>query len=197
MDSKKIEKILKNSIRIIILAIAAWLVTKQDYTNAILYCFFILVTFYNVFFKKVCKIELDISLQICLDLFILLAQVCGTMLEFYDKFIWWDVMLHTLSGPLAFYVGINLLKEIAKKTKSETLNPIILIVFGICFSLSIITCWEMIEYITDSFFGTNMQRADNMLGQLALQDTMWDMIFATIGTIGISIFEIIKNKKKK
>lgn len=66
-----------------------------------------------------------------------------------------------------------------------------------CFSLSTGVIWEIFEFFVDSLLVQNMQVAKGLIGQEAVMDTMIDLISVTVGTIFISIVEILKNRKSK
>ena len=126
--------------------------------------------------------------------FVTAALLIGEIGQFFVYVSWWDSALHLFSGSLVGVVGFSLISLLNGSKELEfKLSPIFIAVFVFCFSLSIEVIWEIIEYIIDGIFGSNMQRfRDSITGELwlgrhALQDTMKDFILNTIGATFISI----------
>lgn len=193
--TKNLNKIITNIVRILIVLIAIFLISQKEFKNLGILAITMLLTFYDKIVEKVLKIKLEDKLKISLIIFIFAAQCLGTVLGFYGKFLWWDTMLHTISGVIFFFVGEAIIKQMSNE-KGE-LNNKIIIAFAVCFSLSTGVIWEIFEFFVDSLLGQNMQVAKGLIGQEAVMDTMIDLISVTVGTIFISIVEILKNRKSK
>ena len=55
-------------------------------------------------FPKICRIfkmDFSVFLEFSFVLFVILAQFFGSILNFYDKFYWYDSFTHFLSGILS------------------------------------------------------------------------------------------------
>lgn len=113
--------------------------------------------------------------------FIFAALFLGETRDFYGRFWWWDVALHTTSGGLLGILGV-LLVYIMNETPRVDLQmkPGFIAFFAFCFALSVGAVWEMFEFSMDNWFGSNMQKS-------GLVDTMWDLIVDAIGAATISI----------
>ena len=202
-EKKDIYKIITNIIRFLIVIITIFLIFKKEYKNIGILILKMILTFYYVFVEKLLKIKLENNLKISIILFIFAAQCLGTALGFYGKFLWWDTMLHTLSGVIFFFVGETVIKQLNNTSADNNINKKTIITFGVCFSLATGVVWEVFEFFVDSFLGQNMQVAKGFVGQDAIKDTMVDLISVTVGTIGIVIIQKIKeviggrNEKRK
>lgn len=194
--TKNLNKIITNTVRILIVVIAIFLISQKEFKNLGILAITMLLTFYDKIVEKVLKIKLEDKLKISLIIFIFAAQCLGTVLGFYGKFLWWDTMLHTISGVIFFFVGEAIIKQMSNEKVKGELNKKIIIAFAVCFSLSTGVIWEIFEFLVDSLLGQNMQVAKGLIGQEAVMDTMIDLISVTVGTIFISIVEILKNRKK-
>lgn len=194
--TKNLNKIITNIVRILIVLIAIFLISQKEFKNLGILAITILLTFYDKIVEKVLKIKLEDKLKISLIIFIFAAQCLGTVLGFYGRFLWWDTMLHTISGVIFFFVGEAIIKQMSNEKGKGELNNIIIIAFAVCFSLSTGVIWEIFEFFVDSLLGQNMQVAKGLIGQEAVMDTMIDLISVTVGTIFISIVKILKNRKK-
>lgn len=195
--TKNLNKIITNIVRILIVLIAIFLISQKEFKNLGILAITMLLTFYDKIVEKVLKIKLEDKLKISLIIFIFAAQCLGTVLGFYGKFLWWDTMLHTISGVIFFFVGEAIIKQMSNEKGKGELNNKIIIAFAVCFSLSTGVIWEIFEFLVDSLLGQNMQVAKDLIGQEAVMDTMIDLISVTVGTIFISIVEILKNGKSK
>lgn len=189
---KDIYKVIANIIRILIAIITIFLIFKKEYKNIGILILTIILTFYDVFVEKILKIKLENNLKISIILFIFSAQCLGTALGLYGKFLWWDTMLHTLSGVIFFFVGETVIKQLNNTLADSNINKKTIIAFGVCFSLATGVVWELFEFFVDTFLGQNMQVAKGFVGQDAIKDTMIDLISVTLGTVGIVIIQKIK-----
>lgn len=191
-EKKDIYKLIANIIRILIAIITIFLIFKKEYKNIGILILTIILTFYDVFVEKILKIKLENNLKISIILFIFSAQCLGTALGFYGKFLWWDTMLHTLSGVIFFFVGETVIKQLNNTLADSNINKKTIIAFGVCFSLATGVVWELFEFFVDTFLDQNMQVAKGFVGQDAIKDTMIDLISVTLGTVGIVIIQKIK-----
>ena len=138
--------------------------------------------FIPTLYSKWTKVRIPLNACLIYHLFVFLAQFLGTYLGAYGYFHWWDVMLHLVSGILVGYAGLVLLVTLDKDKvlfTKQYAGLLALIIFTI--TVTGAGCWEIIEFIGDTFLGMNAQ-----LG--SLQDTMEDIICGTIIGAGFSIY---------
>jgi len=194
---KKANKIITNTIRALIIILIIFMVYKRNYEYAGILIITMVLTFYEGFLGKILKITLSEKLKISLILFIAGAQIFGTVLEFYHKFLWWDTMLHLVSGIIAYFVGETVIKQINEKTTKAKISTIIIIAFSIFFALASGVVWEMFEFVIDISLGQDMQITEGLSGRDAVMDTMIDLISLTLGIIIISAVDIYRKIHKK
>jgi hypothetical protein len=156
------------------------------------------LTFYPTILEKEFRVYLPSSIQVIITLFIFAAQYLGEVRNFYEKFWWWDIMLHTTSGFLLGIIGFMFVYLLNKKYDiNVTLSPFFVALFAFCFAVMIGVLWEIYEFSLDRLFGYNMQKFRG-LGQDGLVDTMLDLIVDSAGALVISIlgyFNIKENKQ--
>ena len=140
--------------------------------------------------KKLFKIEIPSNLITTYLIFVFMAHFLGSILDFYHIFNNYDKIMHFLSGILTAYIGLYLIMLLKSYNKK---NIIFNIIFIIGFTLSIAFFWEVFEFVNDSLFGKDAQ---NVL-TTGVDDTMWDMIVAFLGSIIISIIYIVEVKTNK
>ena len=194
---KKINKVITNAIRVLIIILIVFMAYKRNYEYASILIITMVLTFYEAFLNKILKINLSEKLKISLILFIAGAQIFGTVLEFYHKFLWWDTMLHLVSGIIAYFVGETVIKQINEKTTKANISIIIIIAFSIFFALASGVAWEIFEFVVDISLGQDMQITEGLSGRDAVMDTMIDLISLTLGIIIISAVDIYRKIHKK
>jgi hypothetical protein len=114
-------------------------------------------------------------------LFVCLALFFGEVLDFYNRYWWWDLFLHTQSGFLLGVTGFLLVYVLNENDSVQMdLSPGFISLFACMFAIGIGAVWEIFEFCMDQAFGMNMQKS-------GLVDTMWDLIVDTIGAIVISV----------
>ncbi len=137
--------------------------------------------------------------------FVAAAVLLGEMLNVYDKFWWWDDMLHGASGLIFGLVGLFLIYLINQRTDMR-ISPIFVALFVTCFAMAMGVVWEIYEFTLDVAFKTTMQQWNMgsqaiVIGEdyqgMGLRDTMSDLITATIGAMmaGLISFYTFANKR--
>lgn len=156
-----------------------------------LICFLIiLVMLLPWIIEKLFKIEIPGALRTVYLIFVFVAHFLGSIVDFYHAFNNYDKLMHFLSGILTGLIAIyivSLLKGYDKK------RFVLNIIFILGFSMLIASAWEMFEFTCDNIFGKDAQ---NVL-TTGVDDTMWDMIVAFIGSILVSILYIVEVKTHK
>ena len=131
--------------------------------------------------------------------FIAAAVLLGEMLNAYDKFWWWDDMLHGSSGLIFGMIGLFIIYAVNKRTDMR-ISALFVALFVACFAMAMGVLWEIYEFTLDVAFKTTMQQWNMgsnaiVMGKdyqgMGLRDTMSDLITATIGALiasGISYY---------
>lgn len=138
------------------------------------------------------------ALQTFFTVFIFLAMFFGEILHFFDRFSWWDSMLHLSSGIMFGIIGYMLFISLNRDNSvRKKMNPVSVILFVLCFSVACGALWEIFEFSADCLLGTNSQRWLNdytpeqwaalqnisNASNPGLLNTMKDLICCTIGTL--------------
>ena len=127
------------------------------------------------------RFQVKIPYETLAVLFVYLSLFLGEVLDFYNRFWWWDVILHTTSAFLLGITGFLLVYVLNEDEKVNLdLSPFFIALFAFMFAMGFGAIWEIFEFAMDELFGLNMQKS-------GLQDTMWDLIVDAIGAISISI----------
>lgn len=143
------------------------------------------------------NIKMPMVFAVVFSLFLYAALYLGNFNSYYDRFPWWDNMLHSISSlSLSLVLFSYLIGMHQKPTKTNRLSPGMIIFVCFCFALSCEAFWEIIEFSADRLLGTDMQRWQ-IGGISGLIDTMTDLIVDTCGAILAGIIEFIYLKKSK
>ena len=135
------------------------------------------------------KFILPPSFQLGSVIFIILALFFGEINNFYIKFWWWDLILHTMFGSGMVIVSIYLIKGIIRKEQDATQKRFVFFTAIFAFSISIAlgTMWELFEFAGDYFFKTGMIKG-------GLEDTFSDLFIKILASFISSTIYYQKNK---
>lgn len=106
-------------------------------------------------------------------LFVGATLFLGEAYDFYDRFWWWDILLHGGSAVGFGLIGFVLVFMMFQGDRFAAPHFAIA-VFAFCFAIAIGVIWEVFEFLMDQSFGLNMQKS-------GLVDTMGDLIVDMIG----------------
>lgn len=123
-------------------------------------------------------------------LFLILALVLGSILGVYHKIWWFDLFTHFLSGIITSILAFIILEKNKFVNKNNKLFCLIFILF---FTISIATCWEYFEFTSDKLFKIDVQ----LVAKTGVDDTMTDMLIATLGGIVSDIYYFYYICKKR
>ena len=124
-------------------------------------------------------------------LFIFGTIYLGEAFDFYEKYWWWDVLLHggsAIGFGLIGFVFVFILFEGDRYAAPHWALSFI----AFCIALSIGVIWEVFEFSMDQIFGLNMQKS-------GLVDTMGDLIVDMLGAAmgAASGFGFLKGRNSK
>ncbi|MFA6942075.1 MAG: hypothetical protein WCQ54_14045, partial [Clostridiaceae bacterium] len=91
----KLADSVSNTIRLLLIFAAIYSLITKNYINTFTSVFTLFLTFLPFIIARKEHIKLPPSFQIVIILFIFAAQYLGEMNDYYLKFWWWDIMLHT------------------------------------------------------------------------------------------------------
>ena len=124
------------------------------------------------------RVDFPIEFELIAILFIFSSIFLGFFMSYYDRVWWWDDLLHTSSGVVLGFGSFLFLYTLHYQKKLMS-TPFIIAFLSFCFALAMGAVWEILEFITDFVFGSDAQRS--------LDDTMWDLIVASLGALVIVI----------
>lgn len=169
----------------------------KDYDGIFIVALTLVLTFYPNILERRFRVYLPSFIQVIITLFIFAAQYLGEIRNFYERFWWWDIMLHTTSGFILGIIGFMFVYLLNKNYDTNvTLSPIFIALFAFCFAVMIGVLWEVYEFSMDRLVGFNMQKFREA-GQDGLIDTMLDLIVDSIGAFVVSVLGYLNIKENK
>ncbi len=160
------------------------------YNSNILVCLSLyLIVFIPKILRKASP-KINDLIELIFLIFILFAQLLGSILHFYGIIYWYDSFMHYISGILTSFLAILLLVLFNKyDEKDKTFN----IIFIISITLMVAGLWEIFEFTADNLLGGDAQR----VLATGVTDTMKDIICALLGSILFSLSYLYECIKKK
>ena len=110
-----------------------------------------------------------------LVLFVGATLFLGEVYDFYERFWWWDMVMHGASAVGFGLIGFVLVFMMFQGDRYAA-PPVAVAFFAFCFAMTIGTVWEILEFFMDQSFGFNMQKS-------GLMDTMGDLITNAVGAL--------------
>lgn len=139
--------------------------------------------------ERTLDIELPDLLESIILLFIFAAEILGEIDAFYIRIPFWDTILHTTWGFLCAGIGFALFDILNRSNSSKiTLTPMYMAVSAVAFSMCIGACWEIFEYLADSFIGVDMQK-DTLVQAI---NTVW--LDPTNSNVTIPVHNIVSTQ---
>ncbi len=155
----------------------------------------LVVTLIPKFLEKNYNLHIPIDIQFIITLFIFASLFLGEIKNYYDRFWWWDLMLHGVAGIVLGLIGFGMLYVLFYGNKIKA-KPGLIVFFAFCFAVTLGTIWEIFEFGMDQIFGYNMQKP-MLLDDSGLFDTMFDLIFDVVGALIASIWGYFYLKREK
>lgn len=177
-----------NIVRIMAAAMAVWHLFRKQWKPAGSLAVVAALSYLPMLLNRWLGVRLD-PIASCLYFAVLIMTLyLGNSIKLYDRFAWWDRVIHLLSGMLFVSFGI------AFSRKVEGLPVFAAVLFAFCFSLAGHCIWELLEYAADCFGCSDNQRwqAKNpdvnhkpaaALQPAGLVDTMNDLLMGLIGAV--------------
>lgn len=177
---------------------------KSDYTLMLIQCLLgIVAMFLPGIIEKKFKFDIPNTMQIFYVIFLYCAIFLGEVRNYYYSFPHWDTLLHTFSGAMLGALGFSVVSLMNDSEKWHlNLSPSFVAFFAFCFAVTLGVAWEIYEFSFDGLLGLNMQKfaledGTELLGRIALQDTMKDLIVDSVGALFMSLVGFVSLKYKK
>lgn len=123
--------------------------------------------------QKRFELSIPSNFLVSIVFFITATVFLGEVGDFYEKYWWWDIVLHGGSAIGFGILGFVIMLYLTQSSKLIA-SPFLVSVFSFSFATMIGVMWEVFEFSMDQLFGLNMQKS-------GLVDTMSDFIINSVG----------------
>lgn len=161
---------------------------ERQWLNAVIVAAILLLTALWTIFSRGAKVVIPPQFKLLAIAFIFASLYLGERRDFYGRFWWWDLALHSTSGVLLGILGFLLVYVLNANPRIDLhMQPGFVAFFAFCFSITVGALWEIFEFALGQLFGMNMQKPmfDDPSG---LTDTMWDLIVDAAGSLLVAIY---------
>lgn len=156
-----------------ILVVLASAIFQKNWLVAFTAATVLALTFLPAIIERQFQVILPVEFTLVTCLFLYLSFGLGEVRDFYFKFWWWDIMLHSFSALVMGLIGF-LLVYVFYMTHRIQMAPFYVALVSFGFALTVGTLWEIVEFLMDWSFGFNMQKS-------GLDDTMTDLMVDALG----------------
>lgn len=164
-------------------------VLTEHWSNVFVTVTALFLTLVPTIFSDRFQIKLPLAFLAAISLFVFGTLFLGEVFNFYERFWWWDVLLHTSSAIGFGIIGFLFVFYLFEGDRYAA-PPWALGLIAFALAVTIGTIWEIFEFAMDQLFGLTMQKS-------GLVDTMWDLIVDALGAFlgAISGFFWLKGKQ--
>lgn len=140
------------------------------------------------------KIKFGHVVIITYQMFLILSLLVGSLWQVYKLWTPFDKIIHFGSGVMIALFAYALFKE--SKNNKISLFWLFMLTFSIAMMCGGV--WEIWEFTTDILFHNDAQITEDLIGRMAIMDTMYDIICDFVGgLIGATIAVLLEWKKRK
>ncbi|MEX0748579.1 MAG: hypothetical protein WD467_00290 [Candidatus Saccharimonadales bacterium] len=136
------------------------------------------MTYAVSFIERWHKINMPLEIEVYAVLLIYAALFLGEMRGYYDRFWWWDSIMHFTAAIVFGFIGFMIMYAIYHRNKL-TASAVLIALFAFTFSMTIGAMWELFEFSLDELFGMTTQPSG--------RDTMIDLLLNAIGATITSV----------
>ena len=165
---------------------------SRNWENVFLTGLVILLTLVPAFLFRRYRVVTPPEFQLAAAAFVFLSLFMGSALDFYYRFWWWDLVLHTASGFLLGIIGFVALFVLNQTDRVRpAMTPAFIAFFGVTFAVTLGVAWEIFEFAVDTVRpAINMQSTET-----GVRDTMVDLIVDTVGAVIVALMGYAYLKK--
>lgn len=184
-----IQRSLIIAIRLFLLGAMIWLLATGRPGSAFLIIVLLAATYVPHFlFERKYGVALPVEFHFASIIFLFSTIFLGTISRVYHVLPWWDKAMHAASGVVFGFLGFLILYTLYQQKRLK-MSLKLLALLAFCFSLAAGAVWEIAEFFSDNFLGSNAQHAN--------EDTMNDIILDAAGALAVSVlgYRYLKNGK--
>jgi len=176
----RIQIVISVALQLTILALIVFLFFRQQWLSAVTGLLILLLTFAPAILARQLSLQLPVEFTFITTVFLYASFGLGEVRDFYYRFWWWDLMLHSFSALMIGLIGFLMIYVFYMAGRIR-IPPIYIATMTLSLAVMVGTLWEIFEFSMDWFFNMDMQKS-------GLVDTMTDLI---VNFCGASIAAIL------
>ncbi len=173
MWSYRIQAVTSIVLQFAIAILVVILLLKGIWLSAFAGAMIFALTFVPAFFERQLSVHLPIEFTLLTTIFLYASFALGEVRDFYTRFWWWDLMLHSLSSLTIGIMGF-LAIYVFHMTHRVHMAPIYIASMTFFLTVTMGTLWELLEFSLDWSLQLTMQKS-------GLIDTMTDLMVDVMG----------------
>jgi len=156
-----------------ILVVTVGALIERQWLGAFSGAVVLLLTFAPALIEHRLRVALPVEFTLVTCAFLYASFALGEARDFYERFWWWDILLHGVSALIVGGIGF-LGIYVFYMTNRIRVAPGWIAIITFLLALSVGTLWEIFEFLADLLLGVNMQKS-------GLVDTMTDLMIDAAG----------------
>lgn len=169
----RIQIIVASLLQIAILVLTIALLMSQQWFQAFVGAVVLGLTFVPAILERQLSVYLPVEFSLVTTVFLYASFALGEVNDFYARFWWWDLLLHSFSALMIGIVGF-LMIYVFYMAHRIRIEPIYVAMVTLSLSVTVGTLWEIFEFLMDLILDLNMQKS-------GLVDTMTDIMVNLCG----------------
>jgi hypothetical protein len=165
--------------KLILIGSLPYSIYKGDYLYSIAAVVAIALSLTPSIIERNYRVTLPVEVDFLITLLIFAHIFFGEQMKFYERIWVWDKILHVYGSAVVCMLAFMIVYTFHNTGKLRLTLPFIGI-FTFVFTLAVGGLWEIGEFTVDKLLGLNTQRG--------LDNTMWDMIYDSLGGALIAVF---------
>ena len=162
-------------LQLAMLGVIAGALMQQQWLVAFTGSVVFVLTFTPAIIERQLDVRLPVEFTFVTCVFLYASFGLGEVQNFYYKFWWWDLLLHSCSALVMGLIGF-LSVYVFYMTHRIRLAPVYVAMVSFGFAVTLGSLWEVFEFLMDWLLGLNMQKS-------GLTDTMTDLMVNIVGSL--------------
>ncbi len=171
--AERLQLWLSLALQLAILAVLVGALLEAQWLVAFTAAGILTLSFLPAMIERQLDVHLPVEFTLVTCAFLYAAFGLGEIRGYYERYWWWDLLLHSVSALVMGLAGF-LLVYVFYTTRRIRMAPLYVGLVSFGFAMTIGSLWELFEYAMDWTFGLNMQKS-------GLQDTMSDLLVDMFG----------------
>jgi hypothetical protein len=159
-------------------------VLRRDWENTFLTMLVLGLTLIPSFLFRQYRVYIPPEFQLIAAGFVFLSLFLGSAADFYYRFWWWDIVLHTGSGFLLGIIGFLAVFLLNQTDRIPVgISPAFVCFFSVTFAVFLGVIWEIFEFAVDMV----VPSANMLSWETGAGDTIVDLIVDTVGAVVVAL----------